>query len=185
MSIAQSCKSSSDVDYWMPEYLTEDQAYIMEELADIILPATDTPGAIDAGVINFMDVVIGNVYDAKEKDIFQKAYNAFLSRASSSGDGKDLDREKLDDHLAKYYEGKTEEDMDKIMELIRTDDPPEDEALHDDYYYHSFIYGIKRLSIAGYFGSELIGEEYLSYDPIPGAYLGCIPLSDVGNTWSL
>ncbi len=30
-----------------------------------------------------------------------------------------------------------------------------------------------------------IGKNVLNYDPIPGEYLGCIPLSDVVTTWSL
>jgi len=37
----------------------------------------------------------------------------------------------------------------------------------------------------GYYTSEKVGEEILSYDPVPGVFQGCIPLSDVGNAWSL
>ena len=36
-----------------------------------------------------------------------------------------------------------------------------------------------------YFTSEKIGEEVLSYDPIPGRQEGCVPVEDVGNVWSL
>ena len=185
MSLAQSCKGESNVEYWVPDYLTSDQAYIMEEIADIYLPSTETPGAKDVGVAEFMDVVIGNVYDAQEKDKFQKAYNAFISRASNKKDGKDLNREKLEAHISEVYENMSQEEWDNIRNMINAEDPPSDPQKQDDYYYYNFLIGMKSLSMAGYFRSELIGEEYLSYDPIPGVYLGCIPLSDVGNAWSL
>ncbi len=41
------------------------------------------------------------------------------------------------------------------------------------------------MAIWAYFTSEEIGENVLSYDPIPGKYEPCKPLSEVGNKWSL
>jgi hypothetical protein len=48
-----------------------------------------------------------------------------------------------------------------------------------------FYRSIKSMMLWGYFTSQEIGKNVLSYDPIPGNYNGCIPLSDIGNTWSL
>jgi hypothetical protein len=48
-----------------------------------------------------------------------------------------------------------------------------------------FYRSIKSMMLWGYFTSQEIGKNVLSYDPIPGDYKGCIPLSDVGHTWSL
>ncbi len=39
--------------------------------------------------------------------------------------------------------------------------------------------------INGYFSSEIIGEEFLAYDPVPGEYIGDLPDEDVDKAWSL
>ena len=41
--------------------------------------------------------------------------------------------------------------------------------------------------IRAYRGSELVGEQYLAYDPIPGRQVGCIDLEEAtgGRIWSL
>ena len=41
------------------------------------------------------------------------------------------------------------------------------------------------LTKQGFFTSKEIGTKVLIYDPIPGEYKGCIPLADVGGTWTL
>jgi hypothetical protein len=43
---------------------------------------------------------------------------------------------------------------------------------------------MKELALLGYFQSERISKEVLSYDPTPGPYIGCMPYSDVGKNWS-
>jgi len=43
---------------------------------------------------------------------------------------------------------------------------------------------LKSIAIWAYFSSEKIGKEVLNYDPIPQAFLGCIPLAEVGNRWT-
>ena len=49
----------------------------------------------------------------------------------------------------------------------------------------TFFHQIKELTLLGYFTSEPVGKNVLHYDPIPGRYDGCIPLSEVGNkSWT-
>ena len=40
---------------------------------------------------------------------------------------------------------------------------------------------VQELVITGYFTSEQVGKTVLHYDPIPGRYDACIPISEVGN----
>ena len=49
----------------------------------------------------------------------------------------------------------------------------------------TFYRQFKSLALVGYFASEQVGGHVLSYDPIPGRFDGCIPVSNVGNAWSL
>ena len=48
-----------------------------------------------------------------------------------------------------------------------------------------FYRHFKQLALLGYFSSEHVGERILNYDPIPGAFNGCVPLSQIGSAWSL
>ena len=36
-----------------------------------------------------------------------------------------------------------------------------------------------------FFTSEVGATQVLKYNPVPGAYEGCIPLSEVGATWTI
>ena len=46
---------------------------------------------------------------------------------------------------------------------------------------------IREITIVGYFTSGEVGKDVLHFEPVPGIYQACIPLSEVGNvswTWS-
>ncbi len=44
---------------------------------------------------------------------------------------------------------------------------------------------LKGLTCQGYFTSEIGAKEALAYLPIPGEFIPCIPLSEVGKAWAL
>ena len=50
-----------------------------------------------------------------------------------------------------------------------------------------FILVMKELAMLGFFTSEVGATQLLQYDPLPGAYRGCVPLSaaGAGRTWAL
>ena len=45
----------------------------------------------------------------------------------------------------------------------------------------TFFHQIKELTVVGYFTSEIVGRTVLHYDPVPGRFQGCVPISEVGN----
>jgi hypothetical protein len=47
-----------------------------------------------------------------------------------------------------------------------------------------FILSIKELTLLGFFTSEPGATQVLQYNPVPGAYHGCVPLAEVGKTWA-
>ena len=49
----------------------------------------------------------------------------------------------------------------------------------------SFYRQLKGLILFGYFSSEEIGKNVLNYDPVPGVFIGCMPLSEIGTVWAL
>ena len=59
--------------------------------------------------------------------------------------------------------------------------------LSDEIAIFALLTNLKSLRIRAYRGSELVGEQYLAYDPIPGRQIGCIDLEEAtgGRIWSL
>jgi hypothetical protein len=48
---------------WQPQFLNEDQALFISSFVDTLLPATETPGALDVKADIFIDLVFAKSYD--------------------------------------------------------------------------------------------------------------------------
>ncbi|MDQ8199920.1 gluconate 2-dehydrogenase subunit 3 family protein [Pelagicoccus enzymogenes] len=56
---------------WSPTHLSEAQARIVSVASELILPRSDTPGAIDVGVPQFIDLIFGKFMLDDEKQRFE------------------------------------------------------------------------------------------------------------------
>ncbi|NRB49192.1 MAG: gluconate 2-dehydrogenase subunit 3 family protein [Saprospiraceae bacterium] len=143
------CQASPSVD-WSPVFLEQEQARMVESIADCILPATETPGALDVGVPAFIDLMLKDAYSAEEQ-------NRFLTGLSS------LEASSQE----KYEKGFlycSNEDQTALLTTL------EKEAASAP----SFIRMAKELTLLGYFTSEPIMSNVLNYNPVPGKYEGCV-----------
>ena len=165
----ESCKNLPDLNY-KPVFFNEDQARMVGEIAEIILPKTDTPGAKDVGVSNFIDMLIHDCY--KEED--QKKFLTGLD---------DLDK----DAKKKYGDSFIYCSPENQKEYIKTiHDDAVNVVKKDKNAPRPFILKLKELTMLGYFVSEPGATQVLQYNQVPGAYHGCVPLSEAGNgrTWA-
>lgn len=174
LSILQSCKQQSRLN-WTPAFLNEDQARFISAFVDTLLPKTDTPGALDVKVDIFLDKVFDTMYDQSaqtgvvaEIESFNRACNDRFGDAFADLDQSD--RVEMFNQLEK----ETGKFNGKVWGTAVGKQQPV-----------GFYRSLKSMALWAYFTSEEVGKNILSYDPVPGAYLGCIPLSDVGNSWSL
>ncbi|MDQ2658374.1 MAG: gluconate 2-dehydrogenase subunit 3 family protein [Bacteroidota bacterium] len=170
MGILKGCAPKPGID-WKPVFLKEDQASIISTLSDIIIPRTDTPGAVDAGVPGFIDQMLKEVYKEEDQKFFMDGLVAFNEGAKSGyGDAfADLD----EDDQAAYV--KTVHNA--AVDAEKTTEPAPKRP---------FILMMKELTMLGFFTSEPGATQVLQYVAVPGAYKGCIPLSEAGNgkTWA-
>ncbi|HZJ36862.1 MAG TPA: gluconate 2-dehydrogenase subunit 3 family protein [Gillisia sp.] len=189
-SMLYSCTSEAET--WQPLFFINNQKYIVTQLADIILPPNEIVGAVDLNIPEFIDKMYANVASEEAMDIFKKGGYLFeksfiehFNKDPASGSKEEYNA------LLDTYFGISDESQEKIFQLTKFD---EQEVIdqyglnsknHDDYLIYKFLLSVRYHSLYGFYTSEKIGEEVLSYDPIPGTYMGCIPLSDVGNAWSL
>ncbi len=173
-SLLQSCQQQPRLG-WEPIFLSIDHAELISTLVDTLLPRTDTPGALDVKVDLFIDVVFARVFDTKGQDKMIAEMNRFdeLCKEKFGSKFTDLNTTDREEYL-KQKEAESGKFNGKVWGTAVGDQ----QAV-------GFYRTIKSLALWGYFSSEEIGKNVLNYDPVPGVYLGCIPLSDVGNTWSL
>ena len=184
LSVLQSC--TTDPKLWSPMFFTKTEGYMITQLSDIILPKTDIAGALDVNVPEFMDKMFHDILGDDQKqtmkegalafeNAFKKVYNKDASQGSKA------EYEKL---LATYY-NISEEKQKKISAMLRDDKSKLTSEKINTFLIYKFLGETKNYTLRGYYTSELVGETILNYDPIPGVYEPCIPLEDVGNSWSL
>ena len=174
LSMLQSCKEVSRIDY-NPEFFSLEEAGFLAAFVDTSLPKTSTPGALDVNADVFIDKVVANVYDKKGQEDFKANISKFNDEAKSAY-GKPFSELSKEDKNA--FLSVKEKEGGKFNSGVWGTAVGEQEPV-------SFYRSLKSTVLWAYFSSEEIGKNVLSYDPIPGAYLGCIPLEEVGNKWSL
>jgi gluconate 2-dehydrogenase gamma chain len=178
MGILKGCAAKPTID-WTPVFLSSDQGALISQVAEIIIPKTDTPGAKDVGVPGFIDQILKECYKKEDQDKFLAELKAFDDEAKKEyGDPFiELDAEQQAAFVKKVHDA-----------ALKTDDhgtngtngengtPPK----------RPFILTLKELTMLGYFTSEPGATQVLQYNPVPGAYKGCIPVSEAGNgkTWA-
>lgn len=171
--IMQGCQPSQEVD-WTPAFFTPEQADTMAEMAETILPRTDTPGAKDVFVHRFIDAMVGECYTSEEQAAFQKGLEE-LTQKCTDETGKPFAKLTAEERLA-FLNAENEW---ALTELAK---PP---AERQDAQGQPFFIAFKQMVISGYFTSETVGEQVLAYKAIPGDYVGCVDLDTVGKAWAL
>ena len=145
-----------------PAYLTAKQFETVSAIAERILPKTHTPGARDVGVPAFIDLMYGKYMTAAERRVFADGLLEVESVGAGTNPGG----------FAALTPAQQDSMLKRIAEAAQGKEG-------------TFFHLMKELTLLGYFTSEAIGKKVLHYDPIPGRYDGCIPLSEVGNvSWT-
>lgn len=173
-SLLQSCKSEPRLS-WQPVFLSTDHAQLISSLVDTILPKTDTPGGLDVKVDLFIDLVFSRLYDEAGQKAVMAEMDQFNEKCKLKF-GKPFHELDADQRSAMLKE--EEASSPKFNGSIWGTAVGEQKPVG---FYRSF----KSLAIWGYCTSQEVGMNVLNYDPVPGDYLGCVPLSEVGAVWSL
>lgn len=159
---------------WQPVFLSKEQGALVAEVAEIIIPRTDTPGAKDAGVPAFIDIMLKDVYTDEDRERYVTGLKAF-DDAARTAHGKsfvELDKAKQTELVKKFN------DEAVAVELAYD---PRPKTLR-----RPFILMTKELTLLGFFTSEPGATKVLQYAAVPGSYQACVPLAQAGNgkTWA-
>jgi len=174
LSLLQSCQTEAQL-AWSPKFLTQEEAKFVSDFVDVLLPKTDTPGALDVKVDVFIDRFYAEVLP-KEAQADTRLQIEKFNKICAEEYGAVFS--KLDPVKQKEVFVAEEQSNAKFNSRVWGTAVGKQEPV-------GFYRSLKSLALWAYFSSEEIGKNVLSYDPVPGVYKGCIPVADVGNTWSL
>ncbi|MFL0682149.1 secreted protein [Algoriphagus aquaeductus] len=174
LSLLQACANTDRLS-WTPEFLKEDQARFISAFVDFLLPKTETPGGLEVKADVFIDLMYARTYDEGGQKQVESDIEAFNADCKTKY-GKVFADLSAADKAACFKDH--EANSPKFPKKVWGGDVGPREPV-------GFYRGLKSSVLWAYFSSEEIGKNVLSYDPIPGEFRGCMPLSEVGNTWSL
>ncbi|RRB01235.1 gluconate 2-dehydrogenase subunit 3 family protein [Larkinella rosea] len=164
---------------WFSWHREPDFAYFNQQkpllaaLAETILPATDTPGAIDAGVPDFiMKMILENTSVVSQ--------NRFINGL------KDIDAYSVEVHQKPYAQC-SKAQQNEVMRHFEEQGKPlsglpgkvERKVLGN-----SFFTILKELTCIGYCTSEVGMTQGLAYELVPGRFAACIPLAPGQKSWA-
>ena len=157
-----------------PQTLSEAQTELVATIAEHIIPTTDTPGAREAGVHEFIDRMLTEWYPADERDRFLEGLDA-------------LDAETRRVHGASFLELSSEQQVDVLTALDAAaypSDPAETAAVRAQIEADRppFFRTMKELTVVGYYTSEIGASRELRVNPM-GTFRGDVPYDEIGRAW--
>lgn len=170
---------------WTPRALSADQARVLDVVAELIMPATDTPGAREAGVPQFVDRAIATYCAPAEASALKAGLSRMDADARAAhGAGFAAITPAQQAALLARYEaesrgpatpaavgrGDTETGLSNAKAAAPSGPP--------------FFGLLKELVTVGYFTSEPGATRAVRYDPVPGDYHGCVPLKTIRRAWA-
>lgn len=149
--------------------LTTGQQGIAHRCADLIIPDTDTPGALAAGVGDFIDYVVASWYQADERASFIQGLDA-------------LEAESVRRFSASFTKLEASHQVQLLEELSAVAER-DAESSWDQGGAEMFLQ-IKELTVTGFYTSELGSTVEREYVPMPGRYDGFFKFNVVGKLWA-
>ena len=149
--------------------MTDEQRAAVYRCADLIIPTTDTPGAIEAGVGEFLDYVISVWYQADEREVFFAGLAQMLEEAQSL--------------YGEHFVALKESYQVALLQASEAREPASS-ALSFGNNGSKFFGKIKELTVIGYYNSKVGATIERRYVPMPGSYDGDYKFSEVGRLWA-
>lgn len=157
-------------------FFSQAQRKIVAAVAERIIPRTDTPGAIDARVPQFIELMAQDWLNEQESAIFQAGLTDLEQRIPAEyGATFDALEEKQQIEILEALEDAASDsswyDFGNVMREFVSDAP--------------FICQIKELTIWGFFTSEAGATQVLRYDAMPMKFDGDLPLGPDDSAWAV
>ncbi|MDN3548268.1 gluconate 2-dehydrogenase subunit 3 family protein [Mucilaginibacter aquaedulcis] len=148
-------------------------ANLIDELAETIIPRTDTPGAKDAKVGSFITKMLVSCTDNRTQNIFLQGLNDLEEYAHDKYNHSFLECSKTE-RLAtlEHFEQKSTYRFNVLNKI------------ENKFIGLPFILNLKRLTVQGYCTSQVGVTKGMAYELIPVHFQACIPLTPGQKSWA-
>jgi gluconate 2-dehydrogenase gamma chain len=142
---------------------TPDQRALVSAISERIIPTTDTPGALAAGVPVFIEMMLADSYAPGDRDDFMNKLGMVEGHARI--------------HYEKAFVALSPDQQDQVLTLAMQGAIP---MLGEEFFAH-----FRQLVVLGYYTSEIGCKQERVYVPVPGHYDGRYPYADVRRVFAL
>lgn len=134
-------------------FFSEKEFHLIEQITDVLLPSTSTPGGLEAQVPYFIDLVVKNCINANDQQLVKKGL-------------KQLNEQ----HSGKFSSLAPAEKLNAIKKI--------DQAAFKNDTGKAWFRIIKKFATIGFFTSREGMTRALNYVKVPGEYKACIPYKE-------
>jgi Gluconate 2-dehydrogenase subunit 3 len=191
IAMLEGCKSNTATETVNTAFgFAADQKNLVAEIAEMIIPKTATPGAKDAGVGPFIEMMLKDCYKPAQQEHFMKGL-ADVEEASKKANGKAFVEATQEQKTAilKQFEQSAKDEAKKNEEVKKVTDAEtgltKETKGKQDAPPTPFFRLMKELTLLGYFTSEQGAKNALAYVQVPGKYVGCVKMEKGQKTWAL
>lgn len=143
-------------------FFDEKQFATLARIVDLIIPETDTPGALTVGVHHFIDLMFAEWASEDRQAHWVEGLADIENRSRALG-------------MDSFYAGSAAQQTELLQALDK-----ESFAQGDDV---TFFSELKKMVLFAFYSSETGATVELKYQAVPGDYLPCVPLDDIGRAW--
>jgi hypothetical protein len=163
-ALAQEVPASASATGFMASHtvLTADQRSLVAAISERIIPTTDTPGAIAAGVPAYIEMMLADWYEPTDRNEFMTGLGVFEGHARVQ--------------FNRPFAGLAPEEQDLVLTQAMTGRVS---GLAGNFFEHC-----RQLTVLGYYTSEVGCKQERVYVPVPGRYDGKYPYAQVRRVFS-
>ncbi|MEM7419010.1 MAG: gluconate 2-dehydrogenase subunit 3 family protein [Pseudomonadota bacterium] len=165
---------------------SENDVTLFNEMAEVIIPQTDTPGAKAANVGETMAVLITDCYTPLLQKTFQNGIKT-IEKLCQTRYGKaflQLDAQQRETLFTELdVEAKAANLANGVWQGVETGKPSQWEPGTDEPTPHYFTL-LKQLTLYCFFTSQVGATKVLRYVSIPGKYDGALPYKKGDKAWA-
>ncbi len=157
------------------DFFSHQQRKIIAAMAEATIPATDTPGAIEAGVPHFIELMVADWLNDQERALFSAGLADMETRIPQDH-GKSFDLLEAQQQLVIL----------ETMEAAAADSPWYSQGnIRRPFISDApFICMVKELTIWGFFTSEVGASQVLRTNMMPMRFDGNLPLAPDESAWA-
>lgn len=159
LAVLHGCSAKDARQTWKPKFFVGSETQVISAIADIIIPKTDTSGALDANVPAFIDCVLADVYAAEAQQRFHSGCAEFAAVAGAHG--------------------KTFLEQDRSAQTSTVKQALQAALASERRQQQPFILTARELVLLGFYTSQVGITENMQYEAVPNFYRGRVPIAQM------